>query len=1815
MNPFPFTFDVDDLSEVDRSKLNWYYKRYAEEFYNEYHLGHFLLAAYASVPAFITPDLLYKLWQNFNGYKLNGKPVSIHRIAVADLLLSPLCREAGYELYEMDHQVRLSFLEWLKNEGTTDLWKKRQVREINDIAKFVEAYHLLPNPAGKRWGADYIETQTLEAVSYYNPEIVTDKLFNKLRTASVPFKETELLYTMDMFIKTKERLDKIAVPMNLSNNEQKQSDWMYAWKAFIEQNKEGFIDRLNKDPGLYDLFNDTQSGVEVTISKGMIKKLNFYSERKLRALVVGVNEKLNYKRADDDLNSALLFEEMIRGLAPASELELVVLTGKEATCDAILKKWKAMIDDTRPNDDLLFYISSNGLQVDDHCYVTCYDSSGKDKRVAWLVDQDIGDAAKSVTCNSVTVFAQVDHAATPYWLDISKPGNVVFASCKFQQPASNLSIEDGGKKYCAFTYAFTKAVQGDKVHLSNRYLFLNAFREYTSRLSQKKGALEKKLPQLICSAGMYDHFFLRGETSTVELQNLLRSNGYLDGRTTGTWNKKTAVALAEYIETARLSKELTKQEYIIELRKSKEHLQKRLPVFLLIFSDPKNILKSIVNEKNSILESLSGSGLEIERVVLDHDVKGDDLINVLTKKEYRDRIEFIYFSGKDNDGSFELKDGAFSFLEFAELLDYQENVKLFVSNTCRSHQFAEYTTQLGVGISIGVEGVVEDRLAAEFGIKLFQLIGEGYDIMRSLDDFEQLLSTYNHSNIYRLYKAAWQNNAMNWHGKRSGSQETYALIVAVNSYKEAGLPSLKGNVEDAIRFRDWLVQTVPQENISLLISSGAEEITQDRIDNVLARFVFETRKDGDRKRLLLGYFAGCGIDSDGGPLLLLDGWTPTFRNRCINIGSYRSVLQQASAIDGICFFYDFQKVHFEGVSGVLPSFIPSQDHAPHEASWMMAGVFSSDPGSEKLEGPAQARFTAALMEGLSGHALDRNGNITFRSIRDFLLNKQMGIVQQEPFVTLSGNQDFIISANKLQPFQKVEIRFSKNHLDKTVTISDARLNKVFDQKVGTLSVTLDLQPGLYRLEIPGAGLVTSFDIALSNGIRIVDFSWKFLEKWVWILGSAYDLSDIEIKTAKAVGKFIAEQGYGLVTGGWPGVDYLAAEAYYDTLRSFTEITDIDTTDYLVHFIETGKKSDYNNGVMHYVSSQEWARSVTAKSFAAISIGGQGGTYELFQYARSNNFPFIPLPLTMGDSIRAYGDLSESKRPGIPADLLSNLGAPVSLATEDYLPTVEKILIHLAFNNNPYRGLLAYTNKQADIFYGRTRLLTGWNEHGEKFIGLEELIKTYSVVCITGPSGSGKTSFVNAALYNFLMPLTIAIKVSEIVYVKPGAKPLEIIDRLETSPPRPVILIIDQYEELETLASVSHKKQFEKWLEQNVAISRLIILLRSDFEDKFMSSPVIGMKRKRKTRQSSSMRNPKASRFEIPEFSREEIQEIVVRPVEKLNLKYRSIDGTQAKDDEFVDNIIDDAYLRPWSIPYLSAILHELVERKQGNELLESVYRELGGIVGVQNNIEHVDFETAVERLYNTKKITVADDLQKDRWGGRPVRNGKRLSAKVTHKTSGNFQVTLIAEAVTAGAMNKQKIAFFLHDSFADEIEYKTFNKNKAQYIVSAYEAFTAAAYFEDGTMLELDLNEQTGYPAQFYYTDVSKTFKDEVKKMYAERPVTVKDDLQKNRWGGRNIVNDKVLRAEVKKAAFPGYFRITIRLSSQNPNAPLIGDLAFFIHDTFSNDIMYRKAIKGEAKINITAYEAFTVGAFTKDGTMLELDLNEVRGFPDKFYY
>ena len=129
-----------------------------------------------------------------------------------------------------------------------------------------------------------------------------------------------------------------------------------------------------------------------------------------------------------------------------------------------------------------------------------------------------------------------------------------------------------------------------------------------------------------------------------------------------------------------------------------------------------------------------------------------------------------------------------------------------------------------------------------------------------------------------------------------------------------------------------------------------------------------------------------------------------------------------------------------------------------------------------------------------------------------------------------------------------------------------------------------------------------------------------------------------------------------------------------------------------------------------------------------------------------------------------------------------------------------------------------------------------------------------------------------------------------------------------------------------------------------------------------------------------------------------------------------------------------------------------------------------------------------------------------------------------------------------------------------------------------------------------------------------------VKEKLATKEGKDKSDLQKNRWGGEKVRDNKRIEGSVSGSLSAAkFFDLKLRVSSTEKANPLKGWVAFFVHDSFgfTDDVLYTNADKtGFAEVPLVAYETFTAGAFTQqDQTELEIDLNNEKGFPTDFYY
>lgn len=268
--------NIPPKGSPDQLRLNTFYHKFVIDYFEDYKLGHFILAAYAAVPALLTPDLLYKLWLNFPNYMWGGSTQMIHPVAPADALLSSVFDERGLGLYEMPSGIRMALLEWLEHQTSGE--NVLQLASPAKIANFVFHYVQQPNTGSQQWGEKYTNLQEWTTLGFFQPLSAADKLYTLLQQSIEP---SEKLLYIDAIQKFSQRFD-IVSKNDGANSEKLKGNIVQlqmvtqAIRELIYERPEVFIQKL-KDNNLVQLLSlealPNQHGLEVEVPKSVIKLL------------------------------------------------------------------------------------------------------------------------------------------------------------------------------------------------------------------------------------------------------------------------------------------------------------------------------------------------------------------------------------------------------------------------------------------------------------------------------------------------------------------------------------------------------------------------------------------------------------------------------------------------------------------------------------------------------------------------------------------------------------------------------------------------------------------------------------------------------------------------------------------------------------------------------------------------------------------------------------------------------------------------------------------------------------------------------------------------------------------------------------------------------------------------------------------------------------------------------------------------------------------------------------------------------------------------------------------------------------------------------------------------------------------------------------------------------------------------------------------------------------------------------------------------------------------------------------------------------
>ncbi len=283
------------------------------------------------------------------------------------------------------------------------------------------------------------------------------------------------------------------------------------------------------------------------------------------------------------------------------------------------------------------------------------------------------------------------------------------------------------------------------------------------------------------------------------------------------------------------------------------------------------------------------------------------------------------------------------------------------------------------------------------------------------------------------------------------------------------------------------------------------------------------------------------------------------------------------------------------------------------------------------------------------------------------------------------------------------------------------------------------------------------------------------------------------------------------------------------------------------------------------------------------------------------------------------------------------------ATERPRAQASQTLVSVELQNaNPYKGLAAFHESDAADFFGRDALTEQ----------LVDQLEDSRFLVVVGPSGSGKSSAVRAGLVPRLrgddtyvcqmMPGQRPMHELETALLRIAVDPLPtLLEQLQSDrhglsrgiqrclpeTGGELVLVVDQFEELFTLAASNDREAFLAALHAVATDPRsrakIVITIRADFYDRPLSHPLIS-------------ELVQANSVAVTPLTSLELERAITGPAERLGVSV---------DPALVAELIGQATTSPGVLPLMQFVLTETFERRSGSQMTLAAYRELGGVDG------------------------------------------------------------------------------------------------------------------------------------------------------------------------------------------------------------------------------------------------------------------------------
>ncbi|AXE17737.1 hypothetical protein DR864_08310 [Runella rosea] len=397
---------------TDRLRLDAFGQTYATP-------EHLWLARCAAFPVALTTDLLYKIWLNFRQTD-TGETVDIPINAVGDILLSPLCHEIGYDLYEMYPEARAV------------LWQSLSPDTVASLAEFTLRY--LDFCRDKVPSEAFAEAQRISAEVILNPQKIAAFLGKLLSERKTNLGSKIMAEYVLSWVKNRNQWANQKGSVTTAQRDSL-SDLAQIAEGIQQYEKGEITEAKATFSSIAHLLQAPRTGgFNVPIAKEIWQSLpiNAPAEQpkgKIYAVLVGIDEYddgLLNKQFNGCVNDVLSWQLLLKERFQSEST--VSLTNSKATKRAIINALQDIFNKLQADDTLFFTFSGHAYNKELPHLLATYDTDAAQKG-SYLSENEFRSLISQTGSQNPFVTVILDtHAGSSGWIDTNNEKHILLAA-------------------------------------------------------------------------------------------------------------------------------------------------------------------------------------------------------------------------------------------------------------------------------------------------------------------------------------------------------------------------------------------------------------------------------------------------------------------------------------------------------------------------------------------------------------------------------------------------------------------------------------------------------------------------------------------------------------------------------------------------------------------------------------------------------------------------------------------------------------------------------------------------------------------------------------------------------------------------------------------------------------------------------------------------------------------------------------------------------------------------------------------------------------------------------------------------------------------------------------------------------------------------------------------------------------------------------------------------------------------------------------------------------------------------------------------